>query len=97
MEHISIKGQVRQIKIIKAKPTLVYMKLESVSDAKLIHALIAKQPLQFMLDVAEEDIIVVYGHYNSRNQFIVEKYLMQEKKHSLRNYPAHLHYPKKQS
>lgn len=97
MKHTSIKGQVRQVKIIKAKPILVYMKLESITDSKIIHALIAKHPLQFMLDIAEEDIIVIYGYYNTRNQFIVEKYLIQEKKHALINHPAHLQYPKKQS
>lgn len=97
MKHTSIKGRVKQVKIVNANPILVYLKLEPLTDTNIIHGLVAKQPLQFMLDVSEEDLICVYGYYNTRNQFIVEKYLMQEKVHTLKNYPDHLQYPKKKN
>lgn len=49
------------------------------------------------MDVTVGDTIDVYGHYNQRQQFIIEKYLSNQiqANHQLSDHPAHLKYPKR--
>lgn len=92
----SLTGTVKKIKIIRAEnPTMAYVKLHLDSQQE-ISAIIAKNTLTFMLDVQIEDIIHVYGHFNDRQQFIIEKYLNSNKIHNHHlNLPKHLAYPHK--
>lgn len=55
-------------------------------------ALIARKPLTFLLEVGIGDIIIIYGHFNYKKQFITEKYLIQFKENNT-TIPAHLIYP----
>lgn len=95
----SYKGTVLRTKIIKAlDPTLVYLKLALNEDNnKIIKALVAKNALTFLMDVQEGDTITIYGHYNHRKQFIVDKYLsaFRERHRQLKDTPSHLSYPPK--
>lgn len=88
MEKYQFKGWVSQQKIIKAQdPTLVLFKIRLVNHPinpnhqidQEMTSLIAKQALTFLLQVQVGDLVIIYGHYNNKGQFITEKYLVQEK------------------
>lgn len=85
-EKQQFKGIVTSQKIIKASdPTLVLFKLKLIDSSinpksliqKEIVALIVRRPLTFLLEVQPNDLIIIYGHFNQRKQFIVERYLIQ--------------------
>lgn len=66
---LSQSGIVSSIKILKmSERPLVYFKLDDTS------CLIAAHSLNFLADVENGMHIVVAGYYNSRKQFIVQKY-----------------------
>lgn len=67
----TLSGTVTKIKIIDYP--LVYFKLDNNN------CLIAQHSLNFLADVKEDMRIVVFGEYNSRNQFIVKKYAVMGK------------------
>ena len=68
---MTLKGVVTKIKMLDFP--LVYFKLEDTN------CLIAKYSLSFMADVEEGMRIVVFGEYNTRNQFIVKKHVVIDK------------------
>ena len=90
----SLTGTISYIKIIQAEnPTLAYVRIETKSQ-ETISALISKHTLNFIYDVQVGDTIQVYGHFNQRQQFIIEKYLSTHKlKNHQLNLPNHLSYP----
>ena len=55
-------------------------------------AIFARKALTFMLEVQVGDIISIYGHYNQRQQFIIEKYLIKQKMIQTNEQP--FNYPK---
>ena len=66
---ISMNGIVSSVKILKySERPLVFFKLDDVS------CLIAGHSLNFLADVENGMRIVIGGHYNSRKQFVVQKY-----------------------
>ena len=89
-----LKGRVVKLKLIKAQePTLVHVSLE-IESGELVRCLIAKQALTFMMEVQEGDQISVFGHYNQRQQFVIQKYLTAYKHDPLDlPLPKHLKYP----
>ncbi|MFC4771589.1 hypothetical protein [Enterococcus hermanniensis] len=65
----SITGLVSKVKILKfSERPLLYFKLDNQS------CLIAGHSLNFLADVADGMKIVVGGQFNSRKQFVVQKY-----------------------
>lgn len=81
------KGIVTSQKLIKASdPTLVLFKLNLIdcpmNPKHLIHqdlvAIIARNPLTFLLEVQLYDRIIIYGHFNQRKQFVTERYLIEK-------------------
>lgn len=93
-DKFNYQGKVTQIKLIPTKQNpLVHVKL-SVNQEENINALVGKKALSFILDVQEGDEIAVYGHYNAKKQFIIEKYLnAKAKTNQAPSLPSHLHYP----
>lgn len=66
---MSMSGIVTSIKILKmSERPLVYFKLDDQS------CLIAFHSLSFLADVEDGMSLVVGGHFNSRKQFVVQKY-----------------------
>lgn len=66
---LTLKGSVSKIKILKlSQSPLVRFSLDD------INCLIAAHSLNFLYEVEENSNIVIAGHYNSKNQFIVKKY-----------------------
>lgn len=62
-------GTVSKIKILKySERPLLFFKLDDVS------CLISGHSLNFLADVEDGMRIVIGGHYNSRKQFVVQKY-----------------------
>lgn len=90
-DKMTFKAQVGKIKLIQAN--LVHVQLIK-QDQDPINALISKKALSFILEVKEGDTISVFGHYNKRKQFIIDKYLNSK---ALTNQsldlPGHLSYP----
>lgn len=65
----SLNGIVTSIKVLKmSERPLVYFKLNDKS------CLIARRSLSFLADVENGMRIVAGGHYNKRQQFVIEKY-----------------------
>lgn len=66
------KGTVAKIRTLKfsAKP-LVRFSLDNTN------CLIANHSLNFLADVDENMELIVYGYYNKRNQFVVQRYQVQ--------------------
>lgn len=93
-EKYSYQGRVCQLKLIPTQQNpLVHVKL-ALSNRETINALIGRKALSFLLDVQEGDQVAIFGHYNHKQQFIIEKYL-NAKSHSNQrpDLPSHLHYP----
>ena len=91
------QGQIINIKIIKAQnPTLVHIQMQ-LKKQELLNAIIAKNALTFILDVQINDTISIFGHYNHRKQFVVERYLnpRSEINRQCKDWPNHLYYPKR--
>ena len=65
-----------------------------IDSSKEFSALIARKPLTFLLEVSIDDIIIIYGHFNHKEQFITEKYLVVNKQKPAAT-PPHLTYPTK--
>lgn len=95
-QHERFQGHVIQQKIIQAdNPTMVLIKLR-LEDGKEKIAILARHALTFMFEVQVGDFLMIYGHYNHRQQFIIEKYLLKHKEHLHNSKPeGHLRYPSK--
>lgn len=93
--HERFQGHVTQQKIIQAQnPTMVLIKLRLANDNEMV-AILARHALTFMLEVQVGDLIMIYGHYNQRKQFIIEKYLLKHKvQPESKDTQSHLRYPK---
>ncbi|WP_185150152.1 hypothetical protein [Fundicoccus ignavus] len=92
MEHEHFTGKVISQKIIQAdNPTMILIKLMLDNDTEML-AIFARKALTFMLEVQVGDIISIYGHYNQRQQFIIEKYLIKQKMIQTNEQP--FNYPK---
>ncbi|MGO4927035.1 hypothetical protein ACTQ45_00250 [Fundicoccus sp. Sow4_D5] len=93
--HERFQGHIIQQKIIQAdNPTMVLIKLRLDDESEMV-AILARHALTFMLEVQVGDLLSIYGHYNHRKQFIIEKYLLKQKinlDHT--DAKGHLHYPK---
>lgn len=85
-KKIQYKGQVINYKLVQGQGTsMVVFKLKLIdhplNPTDLVHqdinCLIAYRALSFILKVHIGDIIVIYGHYNQRKQFIVQRYLVE--------------------
>ncbi|MDO4432913.1 MAG: hypothetical protein Q4B80_06300 [Aerococcaceae bacterium] len=84
------EGIVTKLKVLKpAEPTLVLAQLQTKDE--LMTLLIAKKALTFLLEVQENDSLSVFGHYNARQQFVVDRYWV--KSHAHADLPSHLRYP----
>lgn len=94
-KHERFEGRVIQQKIIQAdNPTMVLIKLRLKDETDML-AILARHALTFLLEVEPGDLLAIYGHYNHRKQFIIEKYLLKQKDHpALPDEKAHLRYPK---
>lgn len=94
-EKLQLKGKVLRQKVIKASdPTLVYVELQT--DQETVNCLIAKRALTFMMEVVDGDEIMVYGHFNPKKQFVIERYLTKSKHDPQGEFlPPHLRYPRK--
>ncbi|WP_124058555.1 hypothetical protein [Vaginisenegalia massiliensis] len=95
METRTIIGLVETLKLIKAQdPALVHLKVLT-SNQETIHALVAKQAYDFILKVQVGDELSLFGHYNQRKQFIIDKYLIRHQAPQVNSLPPHLSYPSK--
>ena len=73
----TIKGTVSKIKVLKlTQPPLVRFSLDG------INCLIAAHSLNFLYEVEENSNIVIAGHYNNRNQFIVSRFCVMAKSYA---------------
>lgn len=94
MEKQTFKARVGKVKLIPATQPLMAYVLLILDDGQKINGLLVRQVLTFMMEVAEGDTLSVYGHYNSRAQFVIERYLTAHKGDPFtQGHPAHLHYP----
>ena len=90
-----LSGVVTRYKIIKPmNPTLVYVEIKAEAE-KIVRCIIARQALTFLMDVAVGDLIQIYGHYNNRQQFVIERYTSNQiqANRSAVDHPPHLRYP----
>ncbi|MGJ3947079.1 hypothetical protein [Levilactobacillus brevis] len=77
MKQVAIKGVVnREIKILKLNPLLMYVGLWADNQDETVNCLIHKNALDFFYRVTMDSKVAFFGHYNSRKQFIVDKFMV---------------------
>ncbi|HBF74632.1 MAG TPA: hypothetical protein DDW71_05180 [Lactobacillus sp.] len=63
-------------KVIKQVPTMLYIPIITV-DGQTLHCLVVQHALDFLYRARAGAKIAVYGHYNQRHQFVINKYFIQ--------------------
>lgn len=101
-DKFSYQGRVLQTRLIKAEdPTLAYVQVEvefghpGQAGPQTINCLMARKALSFLMRVQEGTRLKIYGHYNHRQQFIIESYQVLERTPEDHPLPPHLFYPKR--
>lgn len=74
MERQSINGTLMaDPKVLKLSPILLYVKLQ-LSSGQQVNCLVHVHALNFLYQAFDNSRVALFGHYNSRKQFIIEKY-----------------------
>lgn len=74
MEQFAINGRiVSEPKVLKMAPLLLYVKIEDDTGTQ-VNCLIHKHGLNFLYEATVNSHVALYGHYNCRKQFVIDKY-----------------------
>ncbi|WP_341778579.1 hypothetical protein [Levilactobacillus sp. HBUAS70063] len=74
MEQLAINGKIMdEPKVLKMSPILLYVKIEDDTGAQ-VNCLVHKHGLNFLYEATAESRVALYGHYNWRKQFVIDKY-----------------------
>lgn len=74
MEQLGINGIiVSEPKVLKLSPLLLYVKVE-IDAAHTINCLIHQHGLNFLYEATAKSRVALYGHYNGRKQFVINKF-----------------------
>ncbi|WP_203648344.1 hypothetical protein [Secundilactobacillus yichangensis] len=63
-------------KVIKQVPTMLYIPILTV-DGQTLHCIVVQHALDFLYRAHANAKIAVYGHYNQRHQFVINKYFVR--------------------
>lgn len=74
MERLAINGKVMsEPKVLNLNPLLLYVKIQDNAGNE-INCLVHKHGLNFLYEATVDSRVALYGHYNSRKQFVIDKY-----------------------
>jgi len=63
-----------EVKILKLNPLMLYVRV--FSNGHAVNCIIAKHSLNFFYQLKQDSRLALYGHYNSRKQFVIRKYMI---------------------
>lgn len=76
-QFLNFTGTVQtEPKIIKQVPTMLYVHIRT-TDGQDLNAIVVQHALDFLYRAHDHDQIAVYGHFNRRHQFVVNKYFVR--------------------
>ncbi|WP_341779579.1 hypothetical protein [Levilactobacillus sp. HBUAS70063] len=74
MTKLAINGKLTAApKVLSLEPLLLYAKINA-TDGTTINGLIHQHALNFLAQASTGSQVAVYGHYNARHQFVIEKF-----------------------
>lgn len=74
MERLAVNGKIMsEPKVLNLNPLLLYVKVEDDTGNR-VNCLVHKHGLNFLYEAATNSRVALYGHYNSRKQFVIDKY-----------------------
>lgn len=74
MKQLAINGTIiNEPKVLKFSPLLLYVKVEDDAGST-INCLIHRHGLNFLYQATTDSQVAMYGHYNSRKQFVIDKF-----------------------
>lgn len=74
MNQLSINGKIiANPKVLNLSPLLIYVKVETTTG-EVINSLVHKHGLNFLYQALAESRVALYGHYNSRKQFVIDRF-----------------------
>ena len=74
MKRVSINGKtIADPKVLNLSPLLIYVKIETITG-EFINALVHKHALNFLYQATTGSRVALYGHYNRRKQFVIDKF-----------------------
>lgn len=76
-QYLSLTGTIEHVpKVLRPYPLMLYVSIR-LSSAQTVHCLVTQHSLDFLYRAQHRSRIAVYGHYNQRHQFVINKYLIQ--------------------
>ncbi|MGQ4559341.1 hypothetical protein ACUIJQ_08660 [Levilactobacillus hammesii] len=74
MIQLAVNGKILTTpKVLHLSPLLLFTKLET-STGDVLNCLIHQHGLNFLYQADIGSRVAIYGHYNSRQQFVIEKF-----------------------
>jgi hypothetical protein len=77
-ENLTVK-YLNKSKILKLDPFMLYLQVIPVGDttAKPINCIVVHHALTLFYQLKPDAKLALYGHYNSRHQFVITKFMVQ--------------------
>lgn len=66
-----------EVKILKLNPLMLYVRVFDETTRKPINCILARHALTFFYELQSDSRLALYGHYNNRKQFIINKFMIQ--------------------
>lgn len=66
-----------EVKILKLNPLMLYVRVFDEATRQPINCIVAKHALTFFYKLQNNSRVSLYGHYNSRKQFVINKFIIQ--------------------
>lgn len=66
-----------EVKILKLNPLMLYVRVFDETTNKPVNCIVAKHALTFFYELQKDSRLALYGHYNSKKQFVINKFMIQ--------------------
>ncbi|BDZ30307.1 hypothetical protein RA086_03865 [Lactiplantibacillus sp. WILCCON 0030] len=76
MQNLNVK-YANHTKILKLDPFMLYVRVQRLDDPeKTINCLVVKHALTLYYQLQADAQLALYGHYNQRHQFVINKFMV---------------------
>jgi len=78
MEMKNLTGRYdNQVKILKLDPFMLYVRVQPTdTQARPVNCIIVKHALTLYYQLKPNAQLALYGHYNTRHQFVITKFMV---------------------